>query len=73
MMKRAESTDGEDFYEGYIYDVLQLLERDLGVVFNISLVKDGRYGSIYPNHTWSGMIGELVRNVSVTTAKISVT
>jgi len=57
------SADGEEF-EGFIPDLLKHVFRMLDVDYEISLVKDGRYGEQTADGSWDGMIGELTRGVS---------
>jgi len=56
------STD-DDRFVGFIPDMLQNLSETLGFRYQISLVRDGKYGSPHPDGTWNGMIGELMRGV----------
>jgi hypothetical protein len=49
--------------EGYILDLIHLLETDLGVDIEIHISKDGKYGSLdEKTNKWDGMIGEILRN-----------
>ncbi|XP_067667822.1 glutamate receptor 4-like [Haliotis asinina] len=52
--------DGEG-YKGFLVDVLDKVAESVGFKYNIRLSKDGKYGSLYSNGQWSGMIGEVVR------------
>jgi len=56
------STEGDGFV-GFIPDLLEKLSEKLAVGYNITLVRDGKYGSKNPDGTWNGMIGELTRRV----------
>ena len=49
--------------EGYIIDIIDLLQTDLGVDIEIHVSKDGKYGSLdeKTNH-WDGIIGKILRN-----------
>ena len=58
------SADGDEFM-GFIADLVKRLSRILAFNYEITLVADGKYGSIDPNGTWNGMIGELIRGVCV--------
>ena len=53
-------------FSGFIADVLKKAGALLNVTFNLSVVKDMKYGSWKKEAAanWTGMIGELVRNVS---------
>ncbi|XP_030639394.1 probable glutamate receptor [Chanos chanos] len=47
--------------EGYCVDLLSALSKKLGFLYNVHLVKDGKYGKIDESGSWTGMIGEIVR------------
>lgn len=51
-------------YKGFSIDVLDALAKILGFKYNMYQVGDGKYGSVLPNGSWSGMIGELISKVS---------
>ena len=51
------------FY-GYIPDVLEQAGRMLNATFQISVTPDYKYGSFLDDGNWTGMIGDLVGNVS---------
>ena len=55
---------GNARFEGYTKDLAELLARELNLLFEIQVVKDGQYGISDPSVPggWTGMIGELVRN-----------
>ena len=52
-------------FEGYCVDLAKKVAEIIGIDYLIRPAKDGRYGAKNKNGTWDGMIGELVRNVSV--------
>ncbi|XP_076834817.1 glutamate receptor ionotropic, delta-1 isoform X2 [Brachyhypopomus gauderio] len=47
-------------YKGFSIDVLDALAKILGFKYEIYQVADGKYGSLQPDGSWSGMMGELV-------------
>ena len=55
---------GNDQYMGYCKDLADAVALACDFVYHITPVKDGKFGS-FDNNTWNGMIGELVRKVSV--------
>lgn len=66
MRKEAfEEFTGNDRYEGFCKDLLEKLSEQFGFKFVITPVKDGRYGD-NKSGDWNGMIGELLRRVSMT-------
>ena len=56
------SADGGEVV-GFIPDLLTRLSEIVGFRYEITVVRDGRYGSMNPDGTWNGMIGELTRRV----------
>lgn len=52
-------------YKGFSIDVLDALAKILGFKYDIYQVGDGKYGSVLPNGSWNGMIGELIGKVSI--------
>lgn len=50
-------------YKGFSIDVLDALAKILGFKYDIYQVGDGKYGSLLPNGSWNGMIGELIGKV----------
>lgn len=56
---------GNNKFEGYCADLAKKIADIVGYDYVIRPVKDGKYGSKDENGTWNGMVGELVRNVSV--------
>jgi hypothetical protein len=67
MYKESEKTlSGNNRYEGFIVDMLEEISKLRKFNYTLQEVKDGAYGSLN-EHTgrWSGMVGELVRGVSM--------
>jgi len=52
-------------YQGYCVDLAKLLSESFPFNYELRLVRDGKYGAEGANNKWSGMIGELIRKVSV--------
>lgn len=51
--------------EGYCVDLLAQLSQKLGFKYHLKLVKDGRYGAVDSSGNWNGMVGEVIRGVSL--------
>jgi len=52
---------GNEKYEGYLVDLINLLADELGFTFTLQMVGDGKYGVSDPSPgKWSGMIGEVM-------------
>lgn len=56
----------ERFY-GYAIDMMKEIAVILNITYKIHLAYDGITGRPLPNGSWTGMIGELISNVSATT------
>lgn len=54
-----------DRYRGYSVDLAAVLAEEIGFDYVIEVVKDDKYGIEEENGSWSGMIGELIRGVSL--------
>jgi len=65
MKENAAFLTGNDRFEGYVADILRLVAASLGFDYEICLSTDGRYGEQNANGQWNGIIGEVVRGVSV--------
>jgi len=65
MIRTAEDEElfGNNRYEGYCADLAKAICRELGINYELRLVKDGKYGEKMSNGTWNGMVGELTRKV----------
>ncbi|KMY98578.1 uncharacterized protein Dsimw501_GD14162, isoform B [Drosophila simulans] len=59
----GEKLHGNNRFEGYCKDLADLLAKELGINYELRLVKDGNYGSekSSAHGGWDGMVGELVR------------
>ena len=56
---------GNDQFEGYCVDLLDLISKEQGFNYSIHLVKDGQYGAEKSPKVWSGMVGELINKVCI--------
>lgn len=63
----AERDKGQDMegqlYEGFCYDLTQLVAESVGFNYSFRINKDEKYGIQLSNGSWNGMIGELIRKV----------
>jgi len=67
---RRESKDGVEYtgnerFEGYCADLAAKICEQLGIDYELRLVKDNKYGVKVSNGTWNGMVGELTKKVEV--------
>ncbi|XP_043234979.1 glutamate receptor ionotropic, delta-1-like [Amphibalanus amphitrite] len=46
-------------YSGYLKDLWEIIARELDLPYEIIPLFGGGYGSVDPNGTWTGMVGEL--------------
>ena len=65
-LSQGEPYVGNDRFEGYCADLAKKVADIITIDYHIQPVKDGKYGSKDENSSWDGMVGELVRKVSVT-------
>lgn len=49
--------------EGYCIDLLKALAAMLHFSYKVKVVSDGQYGAISSNGNWTGMVGEILRQV----------
>ena len=56
---------GNDRFEGYCVDLLHEISKQLHFNYTIHLVADNKYGSPGDDEQWSGMVRELMDNVSI--------
>ena len=59
-----ETTNGTNF-SGFSIELFQKIAQKHGFRYKIYKVPDGKFGSNLKNNTWNGMIGELIRGVSI--------
>uniref|UniRef100_A0A5S6QTR9 Glutamate receptor 1 n=1 Tax=Trichuris muris TaxID=70415 RepID=A0A5S6QTR9_TRIMR len=58
----AENYKGNERFEGYCVDLMKLLSEKIdNFLYEIRIAKDGRTGSLTPDGTWDGLVGELMR------------
>lgn len=51
--------------EGFCMDLLSEIAKKLGLKYRVQMVRDGAYGRQDESGHWNGMIGEVVRGVSM--------
>ena len=51
--------NGSYSYGGYIYEVWQLVARQLDLQYRMVPLLSGTFGSLDDNGSWTGMVGEL--------------
>lgn len=51
--------------EGFCMDLLSEIAKKLGLKYRVQMVRDGSYGRQDESGNWNGMIGEVVRGVSL--------
>ena len=54
---------GNDRFEGYLADMLEKLASGVGFDYQIRLATDGKVGDINEMGNWTGMVGEVSREV----------
>ena len=67
LMERSdvnENVTGRERYEGMVYDFMKAITDEMGTDFDIKIVDDGKYGTQNEDQSWTGMVGEVFRDVS---------
>ncbi|XP_046575056.1 glutamate receptor 1-like [Haliotis rubra] len=65
---------GNERFQGYCVDLARHVAELVKFDYVIELVKDGGYGGRLPNNSWTGMIGELIREeADVAIAPLTIT
>jgi len=65
MKENAALLTGNDRFEGYLADILRLIAASLRFDYEICLSTDGKYGERNIRGKWNGIVGEVVRGVSI--------
>ena len=68
-ISKDKSKTGNDRFEGFIADVLKKLATKVGFQYKLQIVKDGKYGAPLADGNWNGMIGEVMKGVSISKAQ----
>ncbi|XP_069117092.1 glutamate receptor U1-like isoform X1 [Argopecten irradians] len=55
-----EEVDGNVTYRGFINDIMELIADRLGLNYDFVPVKDKMFGTLLPNGTWTGAVGQVV-------------
>ena len=59
------STGNKTLFTGYAIDTFDIVARRLGLQYTLYEVQDNQYGTLNPDGTWSGIMGELVTGVRI--------
>ncbi|KAL3307698.1 Glutamate receptor 3 [Cichlidogyrus casuarinus] len=63
-----------DTFQGFCYDLLEEIAKDIGFEFKFKLVGDNSYGKEDNKHHWNGMVGELLRGeADIAVAPLTIT
>lgn len=54
---------GIEYFKGYIVDLIRAVAENVN--FNYTVCLEKKYGIKLDNSTWTGVIGQLTRNVSL--------
>ena len=65
MILNGTSFKGNDVFKGYCADLAREIANIISFNYVISPVKDGSFGRKGEDGTWNGMVGELIRHVSI--------
>ena len=60
----TQTEDGDEVFEGLCIDLLNKLSDKMGFHYIIRLIADGQYGDQLEDGSWTGLVGDLVNQVS---------
>ncbi len=70
----ANDKKGNDKYDGYCAELAKQLSEIVGFDYELTLVKDGKFGAKDNHGNWSGIIGDLVRHdADISIASLTIT
>ena len=61
----ASKPPNNDMWDGYIVEFIKEVMKEINTSYIIVPVKDGGYGTLTTGGSWDGMVGELIRGVSL--------
>ena len=65
MLRTSNHSAGNGMYEGFIVDIMNKVAEIVGFRYSLVPAWDGRFGYVGEDGQWDGMVGELVRRVSI--------
>ena len=63
--QQSNAMCGRENFTGYIIDLIDAVAAHMQIKYKLCIAKDEQYGKELENGTWNGVIGELVRGVSI--------
>jgi len=63
VMRRSGQHTGNDRFEGFLIDLIEVIAVELKFQFELYEVPDGNYGGIAADGEWNGMVNELIVGV----------
>ncbi len=63
MIVKDPNGKGNDNYEGFMIELLQKISEKAKFTYRITLAPDGKYGAEETRGQWTGMIGEVMKQV----------
>nr|QZH55024.1 ionotropic glutamate receptor 1 [Achelura yunnanensis] len=74
LRKKATDFSKRDELIGFSKDLMDLVAKQIGIKYEMQVVKDGKYGSDTISDGWTGLIGEVVRKeADIIIAPLSIT
>lgn len=70
MMLKSDHKDrvGNDKYEGYVVDLIQMISEEINITYEFKLRSDGNGKKDKKTGKWDGLIGEVQELVCITRA-----
>ncbi|KAI8493781.1 hypothetical protein Bbelb_287020 [Branchiostoma belcheri] len=59
-MMKKENEKGELEFSGFVKDIVDQLSENMRFEYEMYVVRDGTYGTLTENGTWTGLIGEVI-------------
>ncbi|XP_035668386.1 glutamate receptor ionotropic, kainate 1-like [Branchiostoma floridae] len=59
-MMKKENDKGEHEFSGFVKDIVDKLSENMRFDYEMYVVRDGTYGTLTENGTWTGLIGEVI-------------
>ncbi|CAH2217151.1 jg5468 [Pararge aegeria aegeria] len=63
MLKPSEYSQREE-YTGFCKELMELISSQIGIQYEIRIVRDGNFGIEVSHNNWNGLVGEVLRKPS---------
>lgn len=63
LKKNHTNLEGNDKYEGYVVDLIQMIAKEINITYEFKLTSDGNGKRDKKTNKWNGIIGEVQETV----------